>query len=138
MCVVRFCCIFLRQKNLTNKSRKIHANLTKKSRKIHAKIHARIHARIHDRIHDQIHTRIHTPKIQGVRQGVLQAQTYEVVGSGRETIKCVKSMGGMQLVKKVTIRLQRGAPIQLPSAAKLILFLKNCIPPIDLVHFREK
>ena len=37
---------------------------------------------------------------------------------------------------KVAIRLQRGAPIQLPSAAKLILFLKNCTPPIDLAYFK--
>jgi len=42
------------------------------------------------------------------------------------------------LTKKVAIRLQRGAPIQLPSAPKLILFLKNCTPPIDLAHFSHK
>ena len=42
------------------------------------------------------------------------------------------------LTNKVAIRLQRGAPIQLPSAAKLILFLKNCTPPIDLAHFKHK
>ena len=42
------------------------------------------------------------------------------------------------MTKKVAIRLQRGAPIQLPSAAKFILFLKNCTPPMDLVHFKHK
>ena len=42
------------------------------------------------------------------------------------------------LTKKVSIRLQRGAPIQLPSAAKLIPLLKNCTPPIDLVYFKGK
>ena len=47
-------------------------------------------------------------------------------------------MGGVQLIKKSNDSVERGAPIQLPSAAKLILFLKNCIPPIDLVHFRVK
>ena len=40
--------------------------------------------------------------------------------------------------KKLAIRLQRGAPIHLPCATKLILFLKNCTPPIDLAHFRSK
>ena len=42
------------------------------------------------------------------------------------------------LSKKVAIRLQSGAPIQLPSVPKLILFLNNCRPPIDLAHFRNK
>ena len=42
------------------------------------------------------------------------------------------------LSKKAAIRLQRGAPIHLPSATKLILFFKNCTPPIELSHFRSK
>ena len=42
------------------------------------------------------------------------------------------------LLQNVAIRLQRGAPIQLPSAAKLILFLKNCTHPIVLDHFKRK
>ena len=40
--------------------------------------------------------------------------------------------------KKVAIRLQRGAPLQLPSAEEFILLLTNCTTPIDLTHFRSK
>ena len=40
--------------------------------------------------------------------------------------------------KKVAIRLQRGTPIHLPSTTKLLLFLKNCTPTIDLARFRRK
>ena len=45
-------------------------------------------------------------------------------------------MGGRQVLNKVAIPLQRGAPLQLPSATEFILFLKNCTPPVDLTNFR--
>ena len=41
----------------------------------------------------------------------------------------------VQIVKKVSQIDGSGAVGVRPSAAELILFLKSCLPPIDLIHF---